>query len=114
MNIELLARLGANTDEGVKRCAGNEMFYLKMVTKALEEERYRKLEESVLAKDLDAAFDEVHALKGILANLSLTPIYKPVEEMTELLRNRQDTDYSKLLEEMWEKRNSFYNAMGED
>ena len=54
----------------------------------------------VLAKkDLDAAFEVAHALKGMYGNISLTPIYKPLSEMTELLRSRTDTDYSALLAE---------------
>ena len=40
-----------------------------------------------------------HALKGLYANLSLTPLTKPVSELTELLRNRTDTDHSALLAE---------------
>ena len=41
-----------------------------------------------------------HALKGVLGNLALTPIFKPVSEMTELLRTRTDTDYTPLYDEM--------------
>lgn len=33
------------------------------------------------------------------ANLSLTPLTKPVSEITELLRGRTETDYSPLLAE---------------
>ena len=53
MTIEMLAELGANAEEGVKRCAGNEAFYLKMISKALEAERYNKLEEKIREKDMD-------------------------------------------------------------
>ena len=38
-------------------------------------------------------------LQDLYANLSLTPLTKPVSEMTELLRSRTDTDYSALMEE---------------
>ena len=114
MTIEQLERLGAGTEEGVKRCAGNEAFYLKMIPKALETERYKKLEDYIRSGNLDAAFEEAHALKGILANLALTPILNPVSEMTEFLRNRTDMDYDSLINEMWEKRNSFDNIPGRE
>ena len=52
------------------------------------------------AKDLDKAFEVAHALKGIYGNLSLTPLTKPVSEITELLRSRTDTDYSALMNEI--------------
>ena len=51
-------------------------------------------------KDYDAAFDAAHALKGVLGNLSLTPLFDKASEITELLRNRTDTDYSSLLSEL--------------
>ena len=38
-------------------------------------------------------------MKGMYANPSITPISKPVLEMTELLRARTDTYYSDLLNE---------------
>ena len=114
MTIEQLAELGANTEEGLKRCMGNEAFYLKMIPKALEADRYSRLEERIKEKELDKAFEEAHALKGILANLSLTPILKPVSEMTELLRSRTDTDYSDLINEMWESRDRFEKVLGKE
>ena len=44
------------------------------------------------AGDKAAAFEMAHALKGVLGNLALTPIYKPLSEMTELLRAGKDPD----------------------
>lgn len=114
MTIEMLAELGANVEEGVKRCAGNEAFYLKMISKALEAERYNSLSEKIREKDMDKAFEEAHALKGILANLSLEPILKPVNEMTEFLRSRTDMDYTDLINEMRENRDIFVRAMGRE
>ena len=49
---------------------------------------------------LDAAFESAHALKGVAGNLSLTPLYEPLVSITELLRAREDTDYSNLLNEI--------------
>ena len=37
-------------------------------------------------------------LKGMLSNLALRPLEEPVKEITELLRNRTDTDYNSLLD----------------
>ena len=48
--------------------------------------------------DLEGAFSAAHALKGSTGNLSLTPIFAPVCEIVELLRNRTDTDYTELVE----------------
>ena len=58
----------------------------------------------IAAKDLKAAFEAAHALKGVLGNLSLTPLYTPVVEITELLRSNTDMDYKSLLDTILEKR----------
>ena len=49
-----------------------------------------------------------------MANLSLEPILKPVNEMTEFLRSRTDMDYTDLINEMTENREIFVRAMGRE
>ena len=71
MTIDELKAYGANTAEGLQRCMNN--------------------------GDLGAAFAAAHALKGSTGNLSLTPIFAPVCEITELLRARTQTDYTALV-----------------
>lgn len=105
LTIDSLREYGANVDEGLQRCMNNEGFYLKMVAKILDDTSCEKLEKALKENDLDAAFEAAHALKGVTANLSLTPIYEPVCEITELLRGRTQTDYSPYLEKIIEKKN---------
>lgn len=97
LTIETLKTYGADVDEGVTRCMGNEQFYLKLVGKLLDDTRLDTLEQQLAQGDLDAAFETAHALKGMCANLAVTPMTVPVTEMTELLRSRTQTDYSDLL-----------------
>ena len=99
ITMEKLKDFGANVEEGLERCMGREDFYLSLVKKAAQDQRLPLLEEQLAAKDLTAAFETAHALKGIFANLALEPLTKPVSEMTELLRAGTDTDYSGLLGE---------------
>ena len=107
MTIEALASLGANTAEGLARCMNNEAFYLRMVGMALNDKGYDQFAESVAAGNLDAAFEAAHALKGVMANLSLTPILDDVSEITELLRNRTQMDYGPLVDKILKKRDQF-------
>ena len=100
LTIEKLREFGADTDDGLARCLNNETFYLRLVDKAMQDPSFDRLEEAVGQKDLDRAFDFAHALKGVMGNLALTPIEKPVREITELLRSRTDTDYAPLLNEI--------------
>lgn len=99
ISIETLKSYGANVEEGLTRCMNNESFYLMLVNKVLNDDKFDRLEQEIKNKNLEAAFEIAHALKGMYANLSLDPITKPVVEMTELLRTGSDVDYSDLLKE---------------
>ncbi len=104
LTIEKLNAFGADTASGVARCVNNEAFYLRMVNMALNDANYGKLETAIHARDLQAAFEAAHALKGILANLALTPILTPVQEITERLRTQAGTGYDELLETILAKK----------
>lgn len=113
MTIEDLAAYGADIKEGLARCMNNEVFYLRLVGMARQDQNLGKLADAVARHDLDAAFEAAHALKGVLANLALTPVLRPVSEMTEYLRNRTDMDYSDLLktaQEEMARLNSIFSA----
>lgn len=104
LTIEKLEQYGANAQEGLGRCFGNEALYLRLTATVLAEKKFDELHRAIEDQDLTAAFEAAHALKGALANLSLTPLQKPVEEMTELLRKRTAADYTPMLEEMDKQR----------
>ena len=87
ITIDNLAELGADVEDGVARCMGKE----------------ERLKAALEAHDLDEAFERAHALKGTIANVSLTPLLEPISAMTEQLRNRNDIDYSDLLDKMFEE-----------
>jgi len=78
----------------------NEAFYLRMVGMALADGGYEALGRALDGGDLQAAFEQAHKLKGSLGNLSLTPMYRPVSELTELLRNKTAGDYKTLYAEL--------------
>ncbi len=104
LTIDALKELGVNTQEGLARCMNNEMFYLRLVGMGLKDGGFEKLDAAISAGDLDAAFEAAHALKGVLGNLALTPLYGPVSEMTELLRTKTQTDYVPFLEKIKSER----------
>lgn len=104
LTVDDLKQFGCDIDDGLTRCMGNEAFYFKLIGKVIDDKNFQALEDAVAAKDLDAAFDAAHSLKGVLGNLALTPVYEPVYEITELLRERKDIDYSEYLKTISEKR----------
>ena len=106
LTVESLRAWGANVDEGLGRCLNNETFYLTLVKKAIQDPSFEKLNAACGAGDLDQGFDAAHALKGVMANLALTPIDRPVREITEFLRSRTDMDYGPLLAEILSQRDA--------
>ena len=106
LTVESLRAWGANVDEGLGRCLNNETFYLTLVKKALQDPAFGKLDDACGSGDLDGGFEAAHSLKGMMANLALTPILRPVEKITELLRGRTVTDYGPLLAEIAAARDS--------
>ena len=107
MNIDGLRELGANVDEGLERCMGMEDFYMEMIELGLSDERFEALGQALEAGDLDNSFEHVHALKGVIGNLALTPLYETICEITEHLRAREQMDYKPLYEKLISQRNAF-------
>lgn len=99
LTLDKLREFGADVDDALVRCMNKEDFYIMLVSKTVSDTKLYQLEQQINARELSAAFETAHALKGVYANLSLTPLTLPVSEMIELLRSRSDTDYSALMEE---------------
>ncbi len=95
--IEKLREYGVDVDTGLSRCMNKEDFYLNLVDRSLKDASFEKLSSALESGDLDTAFEVAHALKGVMGNLSLTPIYDPICEITELLRSRTNMDYSEYM-----------------
>ena len=101
MTLDELKNQGCNVDEGLKRCMNNEAFYLKMVDMFFSDgSKIDALGTALQADNLDEAFEQAHALKGVCANLALTPLEIKISEITELLRARTQTDYSDMYREI--------------
>ena len=93
LTLEKIADLGIDPKEGLARCMNNEAFFFKMITMAVTNDYFETLGPALEKKDLAGAFEAAHALKGVIGNLALAPIYEPLAEMTELLRAKKEADY---------------------
>lgn len=105
LTIEILNSFGANTKEGLERCLNNESFYLNLVSKAILDDSYDRLKVSLIDLDYAKSFEIAHSLKGVLANLSITPLYDLLYEITEYLRAKKEMDYMPYINKIIEKRN---------
>ena len=98
ISIEKLREYGADVDTGLALCMNNEDFYLRMVSMIISEASFEQLQKAIGENDLEEGFKAAHALKGVSGNLSLTPLYQKVVEITELLRSHTEMDYSEMLQ----------------
>ncbi len=106
ITLDDLKGFGADTEKGLTMFMGNEALYLKLVNSVPNEQRFDDLVAALEKKDYDAAFDAAHALKGVLGNLSLTPLFEKASKITELLRSRSDVDYSEMINDLIEQKNA--------
>ncbi|MCR5262258.1 MAG: Hpt domain-containing protein [Clostridiales bacterium] len=100
LTLNALKEYGANVAEGLGRCMNNEAFYLRMVGMAVKDNKVEALDAALKRGDLKEAFELAHALKGMCANLSLTPLSVPLSEITEILRAGTDEGTSALIGEI--------------
>lgn len=107
MTLDELVAYGANVDEGLARCMGKEDFYLRLVGKAQQDQGFEALSEAIADHRLKDAFEAAHALKGVLANLGITPLLEPVMEITELLRTETEMDYSGIMDRITQELDRF-------
>ncbi|MCR4656881.1 MAG: Hpt domain-containing protein [Lachnospiraceae bacterium] len=87
MNIrEMYSAIGADYNEVAGRLMDNEAFIIRLVKKYEQDTNCEKLETALKDEDYGDAFDAVHSLKGLSANLGFTRLYKASYELTEALR----------------------------
>ena len=111
LTLEKLDEFGVDTKEGLTRCMNNQKFYFRMISMGLSNDSFEKLGKALEENNLDEAFEAAHALKGVLGNLALTPIYKQLSEMTEMLRAKKTADYTAIYEPIMEMRNQLLQML---
>ena len=84
--LERLRDWGCDVDGALERMLDDEEFYLECLSMLMEDEGFDALSAALEQGDVSTAFDRAHALKGVLANLGLTPLFEQVEKIVEPLR----------------------------
>lgn len=109
ITIDKLISFGANVEEGLARCVNNEDFYLMLVNKLINDTKIDDLAKQIEDGDLANAFSTSHSLKGLYGNLSISPIYDLLVELTDYLRERKEMDYHPIINELKKKKEEFNN-----
>ena len=93
ITLETLKNNGTDIETGLSRCLGKEDLYLKLVNMGLADAKFEELGTALSSNDLQKAFELCHALKGIIGNLAVTPLYEALSALTEKLRSKEEADY---------------------
>ncbi len=83
---------GADVEATLNRFMGNDAIYQKFLGKFPSDPNYENLGTNIESENYEEAYKCAHALKGVVGNLGLTPIYEAVSTLVEELRNKANAD----------------------
>lgn len=81
-----LKELGVKTDEALVRFMNNAALYERMLLKFPPNIEKLEVLSYIDSGDYDTAVTNAHTIKGVVGNLSLTPLYTAYTEIVNLLR----------------------------
>lgn len=98
-----LERFGCNVGEALDRVIGDEELYVECLESVQHDDAFYALGDALEKGRSKEAFEQAHTLKGVLGNLSLTPLYETVIRIVEPLRAGKtdglDGEYGELMAE---------------
>lgn len=95
--ITELKEMGADTDEALERCLKKPELYQKLLQKVPANIEKLEVLSFLDAADYKTAETNAHTIKGVVGNLSLTPLFKAYTEIVNLLRADKPEDARKAL-----------------
>lgn len=110
---------GADVEGTLKRFMGKDTLYLKFLGKFPADQNYANLGTNLETGAYEEAYKCAHALKGVVGNLGLTPVFEKVSTLVEELRNKAEADVdvaraSELWQEIKESYERFITIINEN
>ncbi len=100
--LEKLRNWGCDVDGALERMLDDEECLESCIDLVIEDENFKLLGDAILNNECKPAFEYAHALKGVLANVGLTPMYDVIFGIVEKLRADDmkglDQEYALLLD----------------
>lgn len=94
---------GCDITGAMERFLSDEELYVSCLEMLLSDCNFEKLGTALKEKDTAQAFDYSHTLKGVFANLGLTPMFLLAEQIVEPLRRGSS-------EELWKEYEALLEA----
>ena len=106
-----LKALGADIDDAMGRFLNNEALYVRMLKKLVNNVRENEVLSYINDGDFEQAVAYAHTLKGVMGNLSLTPLFTAYTEIVSLLRAGENDKAKKTLEDILPLQEKFISCI---
>lgn len=90
--LQELQKDGIDIDGAMERFMENEEMFRYFLRQLPAEDAYYSMLQALNEKNVEAAFDWAHRLKGITANLALPQLYEELCKIVEILRDGELPD----------------------
>lgn len=111
--IKALSDWGCETTDTMERMGDDEDFYIECLKEIPGDVCFQQLKQEIENHNTKKAFDVAHTLKGMLANMGLTPMYVKVSEIVEPLRGGNSENLMGKFDELMEMRTQLSNILQE-
>lgn len=98
--LEALDAWGCDVNGAMERMTDDEEFYAECLRDVANDPYFAVLKDALKSGNRSAAFTAAHTLKGVLANVGLTPMYQKVVEIVEPLRAGRPDDLTSAYNEL--------------
>lgn len=98
--FQTLEEWGCDVDGALDRFLEDEELYMTCLKTVISDTAFEKLGMALDEKKVSEAFDYAHTLKGVFANLGLTPMFTIVENIVEPLRGGSAENLQGVYEEL--------------
>lgn len=99
--LEDLQKFGCDIDGALVRTLNDEEFLIECIEIVVNEQEFGDLGAALDQKQVKSAFENAHALKGVLENVGLSPLHDSIVKIVERLRAGHieglNTEYIKLI-----------------
>lgn len=100
MNRFKLHSAGVNVNSALARLGNDKAMYEGLLRDFTRDDHFAKLCEAVAAKDINEAFSNAHALKGVAGNLSFDSLSALIGPIVEKLRTKDASLMDEVAEDM--------------
>lgn len=102
--LEELKSWGCDVDGAMERFINDEGLYRMCLGSVMEDKNFDGLLEALHQHNIKTAFEHAHTLKGVLANMGLTPMYDIIVRIVEPLRAGSDENLLAICDELMQSK----------